>query len=633
MEFKVGEPVFSKDRSGLFTVTEYDVVSDSYIVQAADRLTPPFLAPRDSLEKINSEATDRIRVETLANAERRSKEDSEPKPASRYTPEQILVAKARERVIKPLHEAAEVTKEDKQDAMTKLVIKLTVLNGLLAKYRQWPSWESLIPGKPGRRKGDTRFEKDIEDIIATAIVEDHTGPGGTVKAVINGVRARCLKSNQKAPADATIRRRYHQISARQALASEKGEKAARDKYNTFDNGTLTTHALQIVHADNSPIDCHAIDPETGEWLGRAHLTLIVDDHTRSFLGFSLSYRYPSRNTLADAMLMAITPKADLLTEFGLSVTFFWIQYGAGELYRVDRGGDLNAETVLAALAKHGMQPDNRMRPQSGGEVERGVGKINPLFLQRLNGAIASNRKIARGEDPQSMATYSVTDLFILIITQICIWHETPGDDGFTPNQLWIKSFGIQDGIIKSPRTVKDPLQFRIDAMHERYVRVRREGILTLGLLYKVGPYRNQVGARVRVKLDHNNLRRAWVEFEDKWHEIELKNNEGIGKDHPLFVPKTMWEWNIKRKSGLPRGEVTDAGLRMINDQRDLMKTLITDGEQRRLEESAALRERVVSTLLPTGLDNAKKSAGDKKTDSSAQPQRGPAPPMMGDDDL
>jgi hypothetical protein len=95
----------------------------------------------------------------------------------------------------------------------------------------------------------------------------------------------------------------------------------------------------------------------------------------------------------------------------------------------------------------------------------------------------------------------------------------------------------------------------------------------------------------------------------------------------------MWEWNIKRKSGLPRGEVTDAGLRMINDQRDLMKTLITDGEQRRLEESAALRERVASTLLPTGLDNATKGVGDKKPEDGAQRQRGPAPPMMGDDDL
>lgn len=633
MEFKVGEPVFSKDRNGLFTVTEYDVASDSYIVQASDRLTGPFLAPRGSLEKINSEATDRIRVQTLADAEQRAKEDSEPKPASHYTPEQILLAKARERVIKPLHEAAEVTKEDKQHAMTKLGVKLTILNELLARYRQWPSWESLIPGKPGRRKGDTRFDKDIEDIIATAIVEDHSGPGGTVKAVINGVRARCLQRNQKAPADATIRRRYAQISARQALASNKGVKAARDKFDTFDNGVLTTHALQIVHADNSPLDCHAVDPETGEWLGRPHLTIIVDDHTRSFLGFSLSYRYPSRNTLADAMLMAVTPKIDLLVEFGLSVSYFWIQYGAGELYRVDGGGDLNAKTVLAALAKHGIEPDNRMRHQSGGEVERGFGKINPYFIQRLNGAIASNRKIARGEDPQSMATYSVTDLFILIITQICIWHETPGDDGFTPNQLWIKSFGIQDGVIKVPRTVKDPVQFRIDAMHECYVRVRREGILTLGLLYKVGPYRNKVGSRVRVKLDHNNLRRAWVEFEGKWHVIELKNNEDIDKNHPLYVPKTMWEWNIKRKSGLPRGEVTDAGLRMINDQRDLMKTLITDGEQRRLEESAALRERVASTLLPTGLDNAAKGVGDKKPEDGAQLQRGPAPPMMGDDDL
>ncbi len=633
MEFKVGEPVFSKDRSGLFTVTEYDVASDSYIVQASDRLTPPFLAPRGSLEKINSEATDRMRVETLADAEQRAKADSEPKPASRYTPEQILAAKARERVIKPLHEAAEVTKEDKHHAMTKLCIKLTVLNELLAKYRQWPSWESLIPGKPGRRKGDTRFDKDIEDIIATAIVEDHTGPGGTVKAVINGVRARCLQRNQKAPADATIRRRYAQISARQALASNKGVKAARDKFDTFDNGVLTTHALQIVHADNSPLDCHAVDPETGEWLGRPNLTIIVDDHTRSFLGFSLSYRYPSRNTLADAMLMAVMPKTDLLVEFGLSGAYFWIQYGAGELYRVDGGGDLNAKTVLAALAKHGIEPGNRTRPQSGGEAERGFGKINPLFMQRLKGAIASNRKIARGEDPQSMATYSVTDLFILIITQICIWHETPGDDGFTPNQLWIKSFGIQDGVIKAPRTVKDPLQFRIDAMHECYVRVRREGILTLGLLYKVGPCRNKVGARVRVKLDHNNLRRAWVEFEDKWHVIELKNNVGIDKSHPLYVPKTMWEWNIKRKSGLPRGEVTDAGLRMINDQRDLMKTFVTDGERRRLEESAALRERVSSTLLPAGLDNTTKGADDKKREGGAQRQRGPAPPMMGDDDL
>lgn len=188
-------------------------------------------------------------------------------------------------------------------------------------------------------------------------------------------------------------------------------------------------------------------------------------------------------------------------------------------------------------------------------------------------------------------------------------------------------------MIKAPRTVKDPLQFRIDAMHECYVRVRREGILTLGLLYKVGPYRNKVGARVRVKLDHNNLRRAWVEFEDKWHVIELKSNEGIDKSHPLYVPKTMWEWNIKRKSGLPQGEVTDLGLHMINDQRDLMKSLVTDSERRRLEESAALQERVASTLLPTGFDNATKGAGDKKTEDSAQRQRGPAPPMMGDDDL
>lgn len=633
MEFKVGEPVFSKDRGGLFTVTEYDAASDNYTIQAADRLTPPFPTARGSLEKINSEATDRIRIETLAEAEQRAKEDSEPKLASRYTPEQTLLAKAREQVIKPLHEADKVTKEDKQRAMEELGIKLTILNELLAKYRLWPSWESLIPGKAGRRKGYTLFKKDDEDLMATAIKEDHVGPGATGKATVNGVRARFLGREGESPSAATIRRRINSMSAREALAIDKGARAARDTYDTFDFGTITTHALQIIHADNSPLDCHAIDPETGLWLGRPNLTIIVDDHTSSFLGFSLSYRYPSRNTLADAMLMAINPKADLIKEFGLSSAYFWIQYGAGDRYRVDGGGDLNAKTVLAALAKNNTNPERRKRPQSGGEVERGVGKINPLFMQRLNGAIASSRKMAYGEDPQSMAKYSVRDLFELIITQICIWHETPGDDGLTPNLRWEKSFGAHNGIVMVPRTYRDPLQFWIDSLHECHVRVRREGILTLGLLYNVGHYRNQVGVRVRVKLDHNNLYRAWVEFQDKWHEIKLRNNEGIGKDHPNYIPKTMWEWNIKRKSGLRRGEVTEAGLHMVNDQRDLMKSLITDGERRRLEESAALRERVKATLLSTGLDEATKNAGKDKPDGSAPRQRGPAPPMMGDDDL
>ncbi|RON51852.1 integrase [Pseudomonas frederiksbergensis] len=624
MEFRIGESVFSTTVSGVFTVIGYDVTLDSYIVQASDMLSPPFNTPRDNILKINSELTDRIRNETLAEVEQLAQEENEPKLVSRYTPEQILQAKAREIVIKPLHEAKKVTKAVKIQAMKRLEIGQSVLNDLLARYRRWPNWESLVPGISGRMKGATRFDQDIEDLIAIAAKEDHTGPGGTVQAVINGVRGRCLAQNKKPPSDATIRRRYNQISAREALAKDKGVKAARDKFDTFDHGSSTTHALELIHADNSPLDCHAIDPVTGKWLGRPNLTIIVDDHTSSYLGFALTFRYPSRNTLADAMFMAVNPKDALLAEFGLSSAFFWIQYGAAERYRVDGGGDLNAKTALAALAKHNIAPEPRLRPQSGGKVERGIGKINPLFMQRLRGAIASNRKMARGEDPQSMAVYSLTDLFILIITQICIWHECPGDDGKTPNQKWISSFGIHDGVVKIPRTLKDPLQFWIDILHEQHVRVRREGILTLELLYEVGPYKNRVGEPVRVKLDYNNLHRAWVEFEGRWVEIKLKN--------PDLIPKSMWEWNIQKKTGLPPGQLTIAGLLSLNEQRELMKGLITKGERRRLEEANELQSRVITSLSPPA-DQISKDITPSTDANSAPQQRGPTPPMMGDDDL
>ncbi|WP_339473708.1 integrase [Pseudomonas fluorescens] len=644
MDYVVGESVFLKERDGIFTVLDFDVETDSYLIQSSGKIEPPWKAHRDSLLKISSDISERIRAEVIAHDTQQHLLAEVSKPVSRYDDDQILTARMRERIIKPLYEtekAEKITKTDKEWAMTELKVKLTVLNDLLARYRKWPNWESLVPGKPGRRKGATRFSQEVEDVMVIASQEDPVGPGGTVQAMVNGARARLFDLNQAAPSDATIRRRYKKcVSDREALANNKGSKAARDKFNTFEHGAVTTHALQLIHADNSPLDCHAIDPETGKWLGRPNLTLIVDDHTDSFLGFALSYRAPSRNTLADAMLMAVQPKDALLEEYGLSGTFVWMQYGAGENYRVDGGRDLNAKTVLAGLDKHGITPQRRMRPQSGGKVERGFGKINPLFMQRLNGAIASNRKIARGEDPQAMARYSITDLFILIITQICIWHEWSGGDRLTSNQRWLKSFGVHDGVIKVPRSLADPEHFWIDILHERHVSVRREGILTTELLYTAGPYKNQVGRQVRIKIDHNNIHRAWVEYEGKWVEIALIN-KGYGN-----IPKTMWEWDVRRKYGQRRNELTILGLVYVNAQRKLMRTLITDGELRRLEESSALQERALNALSPGLITNSSQSLPSATTEEprasnaavtsdggSVSVQRGPAPPMMGDDDL
>lgn len=613
MKFRVGEIVYWTESPGFFIVDGYSAERNKYIIKSSGLPDQSHLASIPDLAKISSEATEEIRQRSLDDATKG--EQVREKFVSRYTPEQIIEARRRERYIKPLAEMEKPTKEDKRHVCRSLGLGLTVVNELLAKYRQWPSWESLVLGTSGRRKGETRLEEDIEDVILEAIKEDYKGPGATVAVVIDGVKSRCHARGKKAPSNATIRRRFEEYSAREKVAATKGVVAARDIFSSFPYGTKTEHALDLCEGDNSPLDCYAVDPKTGRVLGRPILTLIYENHTQSYMGFGLSFGAPSRNTLANALFMAIQPKDSLLAEYGLADKFRWIQYGVGRAYRVDGGSDLNALTVVAGLGKHGIWHERRMRPQSGGKAERGLGNINRRFIQTLNGAIASHRKLARGEDPEGLAELDITDLYILIIMHICTWHERAGSDGLTPNQRWIRSYGVKDGVVQIPPTIKDPIQFRIDLLHEHHITVAREGLRARDLIYEPGPYWDKVGTPVRVKLDHMNLHRAWVEHENIWVEVELLNKESI--------PQSMQEWNLIRSSGMPKGEYTTRGLQYLEDLRAAKGGSRQARAKRRLDESRQLQDR------------AERAAGVKpvsKPSPKTVPKRGPAPPMMGDDD-
>jgi hypothetical protein len=215
-------------------------------------LEEPWGVGRGSILKINSDITERMRSETLANDTEQRQKAEKLHPVSRYSDDQVLIAKDRERVIKILCEAKEIIKADKEWAMNKLNIKLTVLNELLARYRKWPHWESLVPGKAGRPKGVSQFSQEVENVMVAASKQDAVGPGGTVQAMINGAQARLLESNLDAPSPSTMRRWYKRhVSPREVETKDKGSKSARDKFDSFELGKHTTHALQMIHADNS----------------------------------------------------------------------------------------------------------------------------------------------------------------------------------------------------------------------------------------------------------------------------------------------------------------------------------------------------------------------------------------------
>jgi hypothetical protein len=138
MEFVVGESVLLKERSGIFTVLDFDPEVNLFVIEPSGILEPPSKVHRDSLLKIPSEITERIRSEVLADVEQQRLEAEKPKPACRYTDDQVLTAKARVRVIEPLYEiekteGRKITSAEKYQAMESLGIKMTVLNDLLSR--------------------------------------------------------------------------------------------------------------------------------------------------------------------------------------------------------------------------------------------------------------------------------------------------------------------------------------------------------------------------------------------------------------------------------------------------------------------------------------------------------------------
>ncbi|ELQ10434.1 integrase catalytic subunit [Pseudomonas syringae BRIP39023] len=244
MEFSIGEAVLVDGLEGIYLM-DGDVPERGYYrVKLSGLPVPSIEVPKSKVHKISTKAVEQIRAASDVGVEN-AEPDDEVRPVSPYTPEQILVGTAREAVIKPLY-LGQITKEQ---AEQKLSIGRTVLNDLLRRYREWQSWEALVPGVSGRRKGDTRLEDEVEEILAKAIDEDYKGPGASVVAVLNRVRWECQAISKNPPSASTVERRCAQSSMRKAVANNQGPVAARDKFDSFPFGTVTQRALELGQAD------------------------------------------------------------------------------------------------------------------------------------------------------------------------------------------------------------------------------------------------------------------------------------------------------------------------------------------------------------------------------------------------
>ncbi|MNN09071.1 hypothetical protein D3C81_1219430 [compost metagenome] len=259
-------------------------------------------------------------------------------------------------------------------------------------------------------------------------------------------------------------------------------------------------------------------------LGRAQLTLVRDRDTEGLMGFALLYGAPKRASISAAIYMALRPKTDLLAKHGMS-HLHWPLYGKPGQYVVDHGSDLMAESFRLACEVEEIVHIPRLRPQTGGGIERALGVLNRRLSQTLDGGTASATKKGPGYAPDKKAVYTLEALTAIIIAWMCKFNNRKGRDGLSPNQRFERKYGLHNGVVVLPPMVSNPERFVIDILQGHEVTVARNGVVTRDLVYEFGPFKNMVGEKIYIKVDPNNLHRIWGRLGDEWHALWLVNEQ------------------------------------------------------------------------------------------------------------
>lgn len=573
MKYKPNTLVALRDRPGMFMVQKFDALKNVLIVMnsATGNVVETF---EENVATASEEALNKLRDETLAALPVFEGDVVDESP---YTAAEIVFAKNRQEVF----DEWMAGRKGVEYVKAELEIEISMIRRLKDKYIVIGDWRAFVPGKSGRKKGDTKFSTYVEELIVSTADAEYTGPGANEERVIDSIISTLGRANS--PSRTTLRRRLRKIiDDRERIRVKEGEEAKQDKCGSFPFGLKVTGPLEVVEADGSPLDMHARCRQTGMLLGRPYLMLIKDKWSRSCLGFALYFGAPSRWTLAQALDMAIKPKEDLIRALGLDENLYrWIQYGRFSALMVDGGSDLNAKTVKAACELHNVKHMRRKRKQSGGSIERGLGIINRYFIQTLEGAVPPSGKKPRGKKIEKTAIYFLDQIFKMVVIEICRRHEKFGYDGKTSNELWLSQFGEHDGEIRTPPRFEDPLDFIIGMYHEHRVKVRKDAIIIHGgLRYHPGPYYGLAGAHVRVKVDYSDIDRAWVLHNEKWIPIErlgpdlddLRPFEGVPPSSK-WGPISMLAWKAKLYKQPKAGELTLAGEQIHLGQQDYKKAL------------------------------------------------------------
>lgn len=274
-------------------------------------------------------------------------------------------------------------------------------------------------------------------------------------------------------------------------------------------------ANHVVEIDSTELSLHVRDMRVGHKrlsAGRLFICIAVCIKTRYILGYSLSFKAPVWENVAECLYNILDDKKSYCAKYGISLQDYqWESHHDINSVRIDNGIEYPNEEVDGLLiGRYGptrVETVTKARGDLKGIVERLIGTVDREIATQ-QGGIEANRDHTE-QNASQKAIYSIEQVHKKIIREI-IHHNiykncanildadmAEAGIGITPRSMW--NFSIQEQMSGGVPIAKEQLpSFRYQLLPKAEVTVKEDGIYCNGLTF-VGDYAKSQEWYLRVK--------------------------------------------------------------------------------------------------------------------------------------
>lgn len=479
-----------------------------------------------------------------------------------YTDEEFKKIQEKYLAIQPLL-SNNITRGEIEEYSKKIGVHYTTLYRWLKKYKSTGTLAGLLPRPSGRKKGETRLDYMVEEIMQKVINTYYlTSQKPSIQAVIRKINIECKNRKIKAPSKNTIRNRIHKLSEYEVLKKQGNRSTARTKFEPTPGKFTADYPMQLIEIDHTPVDIILVDDDKREPIGRPYLTVAIDIYSRMIVGYYLSLNPPSVTSVAMCVTTSVLPKDKLLLD--LDVDSNWDIWGFPETIHVDNGADFRAEAIKEAGLVHGINIEFRPvgRSNFGGHIERVIGTLMNA-VHEIPGTTFSNiqQKAEYDADKHSSMTFLEFERWLVTFITKVYHKRIHHGINTSPEQLLEQGIFGEDSPVGLPPKPSDPLSILIDFLPMFRRTVQKNGINIDGINY----YDNLLRIKINVKDEATGKKKQFIckrdprDIKHIWfYDDSIQEYFKIPAADQSLPNLTLWEYDLLKK------HLRDNGARDIN---------------------------------------------------------------------